>query len=70
MISKAFQGYLGIFKDIDAYSATLTGVQLGWRGKTSPALFEYRKKVPKIIFGRKTWTVTIFELNFSFKIKF
>ena len=34
-----FQGYLGIFRDIDAYSATLTGAQLG------------RKKFPD--FGKK-----------------
>ena len=26
---KPFQGYLGIFKDNDAYSSTLTGAQLG-----------------------------------------
>ena len=27
-LPKPFQGYLGIFRDIDAYSATLTGAQL------------------------------------------
>ena len=32
--------YLGIFRDIDAYSATLIGAQLGRRGDASPALFE------------------------------
>ena len=48
---KHFQGYLGIFKDIDAYSGTLTGAQLGGRGETSPALFENRKKCPD--FGKK-----------------
>ena len=32
--------------DIDAYSATLTVVQLGGRRKTSPALFENQKKCP------------------------
>ena len=31
-LSKHFQGYLGIFKDIDAYSATLTVAQVGGRG--------------------------------------
>ena len=34
-----FQGYLGIFSDIDVYSATLTGAQRGGRGQISPALF-------------------------------
>ena len=32
---KDFQGYLGIFRDIDAYLATLTGAQLGERGEAS-----------------------------------
>ena len=36
---KHFQGYLGIFRDIDAYSATLPAAQLGGRGYVSPALF-------------------------------
>ena len=30
----------GLIGDIDAYSATLTGPQLGKRGEVSPALFE------------------------------
>ena len=33
-----FQGYSGIFRDIDTYSATLTGMQLG-RGEAFPARF-------------------------------
>ena len=39
--------------DIDVYSATLTGAQLGrgGGGKASPALFENRKKCPD--FGKK-----------------
>ena len=41
-----FQGYFGIFRDIDAYSATLTWVQLGRKGETSPICFENRKKCP------------------------
>ena len=41
-----FQGYFGIFRDIDAYSATLTCVQLGRKGETSPMCFENRKKCP------------------------
>ena len=42
-ISKHFQRDLGIFRDTDAYSATLTGAQLGERGEASPAFFENRK---------------------------
>ena len=48
---KRFPGYLGIFRDIDAYSATLTGAQLKGRGEASPTLFENRKKYPD--FGKK-----------------
>ena len=33
-----FQGYSGIFRDIDTYSATLTGMQLG-RGGGLPCSF-------------------------------
>ena len=54
-----------MFGDIDAYSATLRGAQLGARGIASPALFEHQKKV---IFGRKALIVSIFGLNFSFKM--
>ena len=46
---KHFQGYLGIFMNIDAYLATLTGVQLGDERETSPALFEDRKKCPDFL---------------------
>ena len=48
---KHLQGYLGIFRDIDAHSATLTGAQLGRRGEASRTLFENRKKCPD--FGGK-----------------
>ena len=38
---KHVQGYLAIFNDINANSATLTGTQLGeGRGEASAALFE------------------------------
>ena len=40
---KYFQRYLDIFRDIDAYSATLTDAQLERRAETSPTLFENRK---------------------------
>ena len=44
---KHFQGYLGLFRDIDAYSATLTGhTQLERRGEASPALFKIKEKCP------------------------
>ena len=46
---KHFQGYLGIFMNIDAYLATLTGMQLGDERETSPALFEDRKKCPDFL---------------------
>ena len=49
---KHFQKYLGIFRDIDVYSATLTGTQLVRRRReTNPALFENLKKCPD--FGKK-----------------
>ena len=57
-ILKDIKGYLGIFRDIDAYSATLTGAQLRGREKGqgggrggSPALFDNRKKC--LDFGKK-----------------
>ena len=59
---KHCQGYLGIFRDIDAYSAILTDVQL----ETSPALFENQKKCPD--FGKKALIVSIIGLNFPFKM--
>ena len=37
--NKFAQAFSRIFRDIDAYSATLTGVQLGCRRKAFPALF-------------------------------
>ena len=36
---KHFQGYLDIFRDIDAYSATFTCAQLGRKGEASPVIF-------------------------------
>ena len=47
---KHFQGYLGIFMDIEAYSATLTDTQLRGRGKVSPALL--RIEISVLIFKR------------------
>ena len=54
-----------MFMDIDAYSVTLTGVQLGGGG-IPPALFEIKKNV--LIFKRKALIVFIFGLNFPFKM--
>ena len=48
---KHFQGYLGIFGDIDAYSATFTGAQLGGRGNSPLHFYENWKKCPG--FGKK-----------------
>ena len=48
---KCFQGYFGIFRDIDGNLATLSFVELGSKGEASPALFGNRKKFPD--FGRK-----------------
>ena len=53
---------------MQAYSASLTGVQLGGRGETSPALFENQKKC--LIFKTKALVMSIFELNFPFKTYF
>ena len=48
---KHFQGYLDIFRDIDAYSATFTCAQLGRKGEASPVIFENWKICPD--FGKK-----------------
>ena len=42
---KYFQGYLRIFRDIDAYLVTLTVAQLGWRGRPPLPFFWKLKKV-------------------------
>ena len=64
---KHFQGYLGIFKDTDAYLANLKGAQLEWSGGGCSCLF---LKILKLFsaFGKKTLIVFIFGLNFPFKI--
>ena len=63
-----FQRYLGIFRDIDAYAATLTGPQLGGgeRGEASPALYQNQKSA--LFLERKALIVPIFGLNFPFKM--
>ena len=43
---KHFQGYLGISRDTDGYSVTITGVQLKGGGETSFSLFKNLKKCP------------------------
>ena len=42
---KHFQGYLGMFRNIDAYSATFTVAQREGKVETSPAPFEAKKSV-------------------------
>ena len=61
-----FQGYLGIFRDIDAYCSTLTCAQLAGREEASPALLKIEKNV--LILERKVLIMSIFGLNFPFKI--
>ena len=51
---------------IDAYSAALTGMQLGRRGEVSAALFE-KKKV--LILEKMALIMSIILLNFLFKMK-
>ena len=53
-------------RDINAYSATLTGTQLGRRGEAFPALIENRKNCPD--FGRKGPDCCIIRLNLPLKI--
>ena len=65
---KYFQGYLGIFRDIDTYSATFTGVQLERRGK--PPLLFLKIEESALIFEKKALIVFIFGLNFPFKMQF
>ena len=65
-IAKHFQGYLTIFRDIEAYSSTLTDMQLERRGETSPALFENKKSAKMLEI--KALILSIIGLNFPFKI--
>ena len=60
---KYFQGYLGIFRDIGVYTGTLKGAQLGRSGEASPVFFK-----SALILERNTLIVTIFGLNFPFKM--
>ena len=63
---KHFQGYLGIFMDIDTNSATLTSTQVEGRGEVSLPFFENQKSV--LILERKVQIVPIFGLDFPFKM--
>ena len=58
---KHFQTYLGIFRDTDAYSAILTGVQLWGGGGGLPPL-------PFLTMEKKTLIMSIFGLHFPFKM--
>ena len=55
ILCKHFQRYLAIFRDIDAYSSTLTGMQL-------------RREGAGARFWKKALIVSIFGLNFPFKM--
>ena len=57
--------HLQIFRDINAYSATLTGSQLVRGSLPSPFL---KIKRSALIFGEKTLIVSTFGLKFPFKI--
>ena len=46
IVKKFIQAFLRIFKDIEAYSATLTRAQQGGKEEASPALFENQKRCP------------------------
>ena len=52
--------------DIESYLATLTGAQFGGDERSPLPFLEIEKSV--LIFGRKALIVSIFGLNFSFKM--
>ena len=66
LYSSIIQGYLGIFRDIDAYSATHTGPQLGEEERPPLNFLKIEKSV--LILERKDLIVSILGLNFQFKI--
>ena len=53
-------------RDIDAYSATLTGAPLGQEGR--PLLHYLKTKKSVLILERKDLTASIIGLNFPFKM--
>ena len=63
---KHFQGCIGIFRNIDAYSATLTGVQPGGKGRSPLPFLNIEKSL--LIFKRKALIVSIIGFNFPFKM--
>ena len=58
--------FRNIFRDINAYSATLTGMQLRVRGEAPLPFLKIEKSV--LILGRKVLIISIFGLNFLFKM--
>ena len=58
--------FRNIFRDINAYSATLTGMQLRVRGEAPLLFLKIEKSV--LILGRKVLIISIFGLNFLFKM--
>ena len=64
--SSIFLGYLGLFRDIDAYSATLRGVQLGRRGEAPLLFLKINNSI--LILEIKSQIVSIIGLSFPFKM--
>ena len=58
--------FRNIFRDINAYSATLTGMQLRVRGEAPLPFLKIEKSV--LILGRKVLIISILGLNFLFKM--
>ena len=65
-VHSSIQGYLGISKDTDGYSATLTGAKLAGEGRPPLPFLKIKKSV--LILERKTLIVSIFGLNVPFKM--
>ena len=66
---KHFQGNLRIFRDIDVYSATLTGAQLGGRTGGYPLPFFENRKKGSDFSGKRLWLCPSLGqiLHYSFK---
>ena len=73
-----FQRYLGIFRDIDAYSATLTTHKCATKGRDGgrpllrgrPLLLFLKIAKRVTIFERKALIASIFGINFPSKMQF
>ena len=65
-----FQKYLGVFRDIDAYSATLTGAPLErrWKAIGRPHLRFLKIEDRVLVLERKVLILSILGLNLPFKM--